>query len=63
MATTPTRPIRVDPALWEAFGEVTEAMGTDRTKVLVAFMRRFVDAWATQTAEGDHAAGRPHSAT
>jgi hypothetical protein len=35
---TPTRPIRVDPELWERFGAATEAAGTDRSSVLRAFM-------------------------
>jgi hypothetical protein len=43
MSKTPTRPIRVDLNLWDEFGRITTAMGTDRTKVLVAFMRRFVE--------------------
>jgi hypothetical protein len=52
MATTPTRPIRVDLDLWDDFGDAARAIGSDRTKVLVGFMRRFVDAMdARLTAE------------
>jgi hypothetical protein len=35
---TPTRPIRVDPALWERFGAATAKADTDRSAVLRAFM-------------------------
>lgn len=36
---TPTRPIRIDPALWERFGEVAEP---DRSTVLREFIRWYV---------------------
>lgn len=39
---TPTRPIRVDPDLWERFGVATTADGTDRSTVLRDFMRWYV---------------------
>lgn len=35
---TPTRPIRVDLALWAAFGDATAGEGTDRSAALRAFM-------------------------
>ncbi len=38
-SNTPTRPIRVDPALWEAFGAVADP---DRSAVLREFMRWYV---------------------
>lgn len=46
MATPKPRQIRVPDDLWEAFDEATFAMGTDRSKALVAFMRRYVAAMA-----------------
>lgn len=46
MANTPLKRIRVDDDLWDAFGDATLAMGTDRSKALVAFMRRYVAALA-----------------
>lgn len=71
MATMP-HPIRVDQQLWDEFGEAARAIGSDRTKVLVGFMRRFVDAMGVQLAteaEGvdrladtDQGPGSPHSA-
>lgn len=39
---TPTRPIRIDPALWERFGEATTARETDRSTVLREFIRWYV---------------------
>lgn len=63
MAVTPLKRIRVDEGLWSDFGDAAEALGLDRTKVLVAFMRRIVDAMAVRSAEGDHASGQSHSAT
>ena len=62
MAATPLKRLRVDEELWRNFGEASEVLGLDRTKVLVAFMHRFVDAMAVRSAEGDHAATPPHSA-
>ncbi len=44
MATAQPRQIRVPDDLWAAFDEATFAMGTDRSKALVAFMRRYVAA-------------------
>ena len=35
---TPTRPIRVDVALWNDFGQATTASDTDRSAALRAFM-------------------------
>ncbi|MEV4784021.1 hypothetical protein AB0K53_00955 [Streptomyces tuirus] len=35
---TPTRPIRVDLTDWGVFGEATNAMDTDRSAALRAFM-------------------------
>ncbi len=54
MATPKPRQIRVPDDLWEAFDEATFAMGTDRSKALVAFMRRYVAAMSI---------GRPDSLT
>lgn len=42
MAVTPLKRIRVEDDLWEAFGEAATAFSTDRTKLLVGFMRRLV---------------------
>jgi hypothetical protein len=36
---TPTRPIRIDPELWERFGEVADP---DRSAVLRDFIRWYV---------------------
>jgi len=59
---TPTRPIRVDPTLWNAFGEATAAIGSDRTKVLIGFMRRFVAAMdISRTADPITDGDAPHS--
>jgi hypothetical protein len=44
MANTPLKRIRVEDALWEEFGAATEALGSNRTQVLVGFMRRYVSA-------------------
>lgn len=46
MATAQPRQIRVTDDLWHAFDEATFAMGTDRSKALNAFMRRYVAAMA-----------------
>lgn len=62
MAVTPLRRLRVDEHLWKDFGDAAAALDLDRTKVLIAFMRRFVDAMAVRSDEGDHAPGQPHSA-
>lgn len=63
MAKTPLQNIRVPEALWRDFGLAAASMGSDRTKLLVAFMRRYVLATAvTRTAEGDHVEVQPHSA-
>lgn len=37
--STPTRPIRVPPALWNSFGAVADHLGTDRSTLLRDFMR------------------------
>ena len=64
MAVTPLKRIRVDDGLWDQFGEASEALGSDRTKVLVAFMRRFVAALSPiRSASADQAADRPPSAS
>jgi len=56
MATPKPRQIRVSDDLWEAFDEATFAMGTDRSKALVAYMRRYVAAVAVdRTADPDPA--------
>ncbi len=36
---TPTRPIRVPLDLWAQFGDVAKQLGTDRTKLLLEYMR------------------------
>jgi len=41
---TPMRTIRIDDQLWDEFGAAADALGTDRTKVLVGFIRRLVAA-------------------
>lgn len=62
MGVTPLKRIRVDDDLWAAFGDATEAMGTDRTKVLVAFMRRYVEAMDPgRSADGNHGQRPSHS--
>lgn len=77
MANTPLKRIRVDDDLWEDFGLATEALGLDRTKALVAFMRRFVTAMSvdrqplargpwppvSRSSTADQADGPPHSAS
>ncbi|MGQ4353182.1 GIY-YIG nuclease family protein [Streptomyces drozdowiczii] len=40
---TPTRPIRVDLGMWAEFGAATQAMGTDRSAALRAFMAWYVN--------------------
>jgi hypothetical protein len=64
---TPLKRIRVDDGLWNAFGDAAEAMGSDRTKLLVAFMRRYVAATSpepvTRSDTVDHATRPPNSAT
>ncbi len=59
------RQVRVDLDLWNAFGDAAEAVGTDRSKLLVAFMRRYVAAMAVdpipQTADTDQAIDPGHS--
>lgn len=37
--STMPRPIRVPTQLWGEFGEVATQLGTDRTKLIVEFMR------------------------
>ncbi len=62
MATATPRQIRVPDDLWQAFDEATFAMGTDRSKALVAFMRRYVAAVSIpRTADGDQAGEPGHS--
>jgi hypothetical protein len=39
---TPTRPIRIEPALWESFGGATAEQETDRSAVLREFIRWYV---------------------
>lgn len=39
---TPTRPIRIDPTLWERFGVSAGAVGLDRSAVLREFIRWYV---------------------
>ena len=65
MVTPKPRQVRVDDDLWREFGEVADSLGTDRAKLLVAFMRRFVDAMAPvhRSGDADPAAGLPPSAT
>lgn len=40
---TPTRPIRVDLGLWNAFGVATAEQGSDRSATLRAFMAWYLD--------------------
>ena len=58
MANTPLKNIRVDDDLWEQFRATAEAIGSNRTRVLVAFMRSFVAAMSpaaiSQSADSDH---------
>jgi len=62
MAETPLKRLRVDEHLWRDFGGAVAALGLDRTKVLVAFMHRFVDAMAVVRSDSpDHAPGRSDS--
>lgn len=37
-APTPTRPIRINPDLWDRFGTATKRQDTDRSEVLREFM-------------------------
>ncbi|MDG4788074.1 hypothetical protein O7626_19370 [Micromonospora sp. WMMD1102] len=39
---TPTRPIRIDPTLWERFGRAVALLGGDRSGVLREFIRWYV---------------------
>ncbi|MFD0742425.1 hypothetical protein ACFQ1L_11775 [Phytohabitans flavus] len=39
---TPTRPIRIEPALWESFGKATARQGTDRSAALRDFIRWYI---------------------
>jgi hypothetical protein len=61
------RQVRVDMDLWKTFGEAAEAAGTDRSKLLVAFMRRYVAAMSVRpdpiprTADTDQAIDPGHS--
>lgn len=41
---TPLKRLRVNDELWDAFGDACTAVGTDRSKALVGFMRRVVTA-------------------
>lgn len=63
---TPLKRIRVDDNLWDRFGDTAAALGSDRTKVLVAFMRSFVTAMSPErlirSMDADHAHGLPPSA-
>ncbi len=59
MATAQPRQIRVPDDLWEAFDEATFAMGTDRSKALVAFMRRYVAAVSIPRTDDTDQAGEP----
>lgn len=45
MAVTPLHKFRAPMRLWREFGDACEAQGTDRSKALVAYMRRYVAAW------------------
>lgn len=38
-SSTMPRPIRVPVSLWEEFGEVARQVGSDRTKLILEFMR------------------------
>lgn len=37
--STMPRPIRVPPALWEEFGDVADQLGSNRTALILDFMR------------------------
>lgn len=37
--STPTRPIRVQLDLWEEFGDVSAQLGSNRTALILEFMR------------------------
>ena len=54
MAETPLHKFRAPLRLWREFGEACEARNTDRSKVLVAYMRRYVAAWKGRQPKGDH---------
>jgi hypothetical protein len=56
------RQVRVDLDLWNAFGDAAEAAGTDRSKLLVAFMRRYVAAMSVnRSADSDPRSDAAHS--
>jgi hypothetical protein len=40
---TPTRPIRVPPAMWDAYGRVCARLGRDRTEDLLGRMRERIE--------------------
>ncbi|MER7166794.1 hypothetical protein ABT336_12120 [Micromonospora sp. NPDC000207] len=37
--STPTRPIRVQLDLWDEFGDVAKQLGSNRTALILEFMR------------------------
>lgn len=41
-ANTPTRPIRIDLALWNEAGEATKAERTDRSAIIREFIRWYL---------------------
>lgn len=45
---TPTRPIRVPLAMWEAYGRVCDRMGISRTEDLLNHMRRRIQEHGTE---------------
>ena len=50
MASTPARSIRVPDDLWARFGDAAGLVGSNRNKMIIAFMTRFADAMATPPA-------------
>jgi hypothetical protein len=60
---TPLHNIRVDADLWQRFAEATAAAGSNRTEVLVNFIRWYVrdlperPTLVSRSADGDHERG------
>jgi hypothetical protein len=53
---TPTRPIRVPVAMWDAYGRVCERLGRDRSEDLLDHMRRQIEQHGDDTDRQDLAA-------
>jgi hypothetical protein len=50
---TPTRPIRVPVAMWDAYGRVCERLGRERSEDLLDHMRRQIEQHGDQMDRAD----------